>query len=84
MGLVDVIRKLSRHLTSYSPDEQFIDTLRHDLIGGDDGVFSRLRAVPFRVQIATGLAAIVAGIMFLLRRRMQEDDDRVEEIMPAL
>lgn len=83
-GLVDIIRKLSRHLTSYTPDEPFTHALRQDLIGGDDGVFSRLRAVPFRVQIATGLAAIAAGIMFLLRRRMQEDDERVEEIMPAL
>jgi hypothetical protein len=87
-GLVDVIRKLSLHLSGYAhrhtPSEAFMQSLRHDMASNDDSVLSRLRAVPMplRVQIATGLAAIVAGIMFIARRRMNDSDEIMEE-MPA-
>jgi len=92
MGLVDIIRKLSLHLSGYahqhSPNEGFVNTLKADIVDDDEGMLSRLRAVPMplRVQIATGLAAIVAGIMFILRRRMNDNDDQpidMEEL-PAM
>lgn len=81
MGLVDIIRKLSLHLSGYAhqhaPSEGFVNTLKADIVNDDEGMLSRLRAVPMplRVQIATGLAAIVAGIMFILRRRIMNDSD---------
>ena len=92
MGLVDVVRKLSLHLGGYAhrhaPQEAFMHALKEDLVGDDaEGVLSRLRAVPLplRVQIATGLAAIVAGIMFLLRRRMSDSDEHMDmEELPAV
>lgn len=91
MSLVDVIRKLSLHLSGFAhqhtPSEPYMQSLKQDLIGTDDTMLSRLRAVPLplRVQIATGLAAIVAGIMFIIRRRMNDTDDTINmEEMPAV
>ncbi|MCU0480945.1 MAG: hypothetical protein MUE54_07005 [Anaerolineae bacterium] len=90
-SLVDVIRKLSLHLSGFShqhaPEEAYMQSLKQDLIGTDDTMLSRLRAVPLplRVQIATGLAAIVAGIMFIIRRRMNDGDDNINmEEIPAI
>lgn len=92
MSLVDIIRKLSLHLSGYAhqhaPSEGFVNTLKADIVNDDEGMLSRLRAVPMplRVQIATGLAAIVAGIMFIMRRRMSDSDDQpidMEEL-PAM
>lgn len=92
LELVDIIRKLNWHLGEYvyqhPPREGFVRRLKADLMTGEDGMFSRLRAVPMplRVQIATGIAAIIAGIMFILRRRMNHADDQtidMEEI-PAI
>jgi hypothetical protein len=91
MGLVDVIRKLSLHLSGFAhqhaPNEAYTQSLKQDLIGTDDTMLSRLRAVPLplRVQIATGLAAIVAGLMFIIRRRMNDSDESINmEEMPAI
>ncbi len=79
MDLVEIIRKLSLHLSGYAhqhaPREGFVNDLKADLVNDDAGMLSRLRAVPLRVQIATGLAAIVAGIMFIMRRRIMSDHE---------
>lgn len=92
MSLVDIIRKLSLHLSGYAhqhtPSDSFVHNLKADIVNDDEGMLSRLRAVPMplRVQIATGLAAIVAGIMFIMRRRMSDSDDQpidMEEL-PAM
>ncbi len=89
MSLVNVIRKLSLHLSGYqhAPSDDYVQSVKQNLIGEDETMLSRLRAVPLplRVQIATGLAAIVAGIMFILRRRMNDTDENINmEEMPAI
>ncbi|PJF29975.1 MAG: hypothetical protein CUN52_05610 [Phototrophicales bacterium] len=92
MGLVDIIRKLSLHLGEYAhqhaPSDGFVSRLKADLVNDDEGMLSRLRAVPMplRVQIATGLAAIVAGIMFIIRRRMNNHDEQAIDMeeLPAM
>lgn len=92
-GLVEVIRKLSLHLSGYAhqhaPSEGFVSHLKADLVNDDEGMLSRLRAVPMplRVQIATVLAAIVAGMMFIIRRRlMNESHDQTIDMeeLPAV
>jgi len=89
MSLVNVIRKLSLHLSGYhhAPSDAYIQSVKQNLISEDETMLSRLRAVPLplRVQIATGLAAIVAGIMFILRRRMNDSDENINmEELPAI
>lgn len=68
-GLVDMIDQLNRTLLPVQPSPRFVRRLQQDLTGMEPGnVLGRVRRLPPRVQIAAGIA-LVAGVMFLSRRR---------------
>jgi type VI protein secretion system component VasF len=72
-GFIRVIRRLHQHLTGAQPSERFVKRLHHDLMGTpQNGLVSRVRYLPPRVQIAAGVVA-VAGFMLLARRRLLGD-----------
>ncbi|MBZ0279057.1 MAG: hypothetical protein K8I60_23125 [Anaerolineae bacterium] len=67
---IRVINRLHVALVGVQPSRRFVRRLKQDLIGAPErNVISRVRHLPPRVQIAAGLA-LVAGFMFLSRRRM--------------
>jgi hypothetical protein len=70
---MQVINRLHVALVGVQPSRRFVRRLKQDLIGAPDrNVISRVRHLPPRVQIAAGLA-LVAGFMFLSRRRMAHE-----------
>lgn len=81
-GLVNIIRRLHLTLVGQQPSDRFVQRLRQDLLGDNSGVFSRLRFLPARVQIAAGFT-LVAGFMLFTRRRIIDDAKKSAE-MPAL
>ena len=71
-SLVTIIRRLHVALVGAQPSHQFVSRLKQDLMGAPaQTVFSRVRSLPPRVQIAAGIA-LLAGFMLLQRRRMLE------------
>jgi hypothetical protein len=83
-SFVRVINRLHLVLVGVQPSRRFVRRLKQDLIGVPNrNVFSRVRHLPPRVQIAAGIA-LVAGFMFLSRRRMIHDVHREsQEIISA-
>lgn len=82
-GLVNIIRRLHITLVGQQPSDRFVQRLRHDLLGeNNSGIFSRLRFLPARVQIAAGFT-LVAGFMLFTRRRIIDDAKKSAEL-PAL
>jgi len=72
-SFVRVINRLHLALVGVQPSRRFVRRLKQDLVGVPNrNVFSRVRHLPPRVQIAAGIA-LVAGFMFLSRRRMVHD-----------
>lgn len=72
-SFVRVINQLHLALVGVQPSRRFVRRLKQDLIGVPNrNVLSRVRHLPPRVQIAAGIA-LVAGFMFLSRRRMVHD-----------
>jgi hypothetical protein len=73
MNLIAVINRLHIAFVGVQPSRRFVRRLKYDLIGVPDrNVISRVRHLPPRVQIAAGIA-LIAGFMFLSRRRMIHD-----------
>lgn len=70
---LQVINRLHVALVGVQPSRRFVRRLKQDLIGTPErNVISRVRHLPPRVQIAAGIA-LVAGFMFISRRRMIHD-----------
>lgn len=81
-GLVGLIDSLREALAVQKPSEEFVQSLKLELLGNNDGLLNRLRALPGRVQIAAGLA-LVAGFVLISRRRLTNDEEATTEV-PAL
>lgn len=83
-SFVRVINRLHLALVGVQPSRRFARRLKQDLIGVPNrNVLSRVRHLPPRVQIAAGIA-LVAGFMFLSRRRMVHDiEQESQEIISA-
>jgi hypothetical protein len=68
-ALIQLIDQLDTVMIPVQPSRSFVRRLRQDLIGVENpNVLVRVRRLPPRVQIAAGIA-LVAGFMFLSRRR---------------
>lgn len=81
--LTQLIRRLHLALVGVQPSKRYVERLRHDLLGTtNSGLVRRVRYLPARVQIATGIA-VIAGFMLLTRRRMMGDAHENTEV-PAL
>lgn len=80
-GALYLIHRLTDALVMVNPSKRYVRQLRADLIGHTPtyGLVSRVRYLPPRVQIAAGLT-LLAGVAFLLRRRMtvESPTDTVE------
>lgn len=83
-SLMNVIKKLHMALVGVQPSRRFVRRLKQDLVGVENrNVISRVRHLPPRVQIAAGVA-LVAGFMFLSRRRMiHEARQESQEVAPV-
>jgi hypothetical protein len=83
-SFVRVINRLHLALVGVQPSRRFVRRLKQDLVGVPNrNVLSRVRHLPPRVQIAAGIA-LVAGFMFLSRRRMVHDiNEENQEIISA-
>lgn len=68
-GIFRLIHALHTTLQPQQPSDQFMRSLKKDLIGQNHTMISRVRSLPGRVQMATGVAAFLAGVMWILRRR---------------
>jgi hypothetical protein len=69
-GLVTFIRRLHQTLAGVQPSPRFVQKLKRELVGAEaNGLVSRVRYLPPRVQFAAGIFAI-AGFMLLARRRL--------------
>lgn len=79
--LVSVASVLRDELVSQHPSDKFTRQLKQDLIGEPDTFVARMRSVPGRVHIATVAAAIIAGLMWITRRR---DGGQTSAPEPAL
>lgn len=78
-GLIDLIYNLHNTFVRQQPSDDFVRSLKRDLVGDPDGIVERVRALPGRVHIAAGLAAIAAGCLLILRRRIMGNlDDGIE------
>ncbi len=69
-GLITLVHGLRNLLYAQDPSEKFVKDLKKDLLGQSKGVGARLRAMPARVQLAAGVAAVLAGFMLITRRRL--------------
>jgi hypothetical protein len=69
---VTVIERLHRTLTGVQPSPRFVNKLKADLMGShQQGVLSRVRYLPPRVQVAAGFVAVV-GFILLAHRRITD------------
>ncbi|RMG75817.1 MAG: hypothetical protein D6711_05550 [Chloroflexi bacterium] len=64
-----LIHELHTAFQLKQPSDQFVRSLKRDLIGQNYPRTSRVHRLPGRVQLATGIAALVAGLMWVARRR---------------
>jgi hypothetical protein len=76
-----LVGQLHDSLTPQEPSARFLVALRDDLMDEAPGMVHRLRAVPARVHIATITAAILAGIMWIARRKDNQEDGQPVEIL---
>ncbi|MFW5692249.1 MAG: hypothetical protein ACOCX3_02735 [Chloroflexota bacterium] len=84
--LITLIRQLREILVPQQPSDRFMKQLKRDLIGQQDGFMARIQSMPWRVQVATGVAATIAGLMWVASRREQSEELKHEQAtdMPAL
>lgn len=83
---IRLIHRLNMTLQPQEPSERFVRQLHHELVGERPGLIHRVRTMPGRVQIATGIAAALAGIMWISRRRIYSQGAHLNETseVPAL
>ncbi len=82
-ALMGLIRQLHLTLTGVEPSKQFVIRLRQDILGKQgQRVFSSIRRLPTRVQIAAGVT-VAAGFVLLARRRLGGDDQSEAADIPA-
>ncbi len=74
-GFMSLILMLQTALKPQQPSDRFMRQLKRDLVGEPSGVLSKLNMLPARVRIATGLAAGIAGIMWISRRNVRSNED---------
>jgi hypothetical protein len=68
-SVVSLILRLHHTLTGVQPSPQFVRELRRDLLTSyQEGLVSRIRSLPARVQIAA-LLVMVGGFFMLFTRR---------------
>lgn len=83
-GTLDLIRRMHVILVGVRPSPRFAQRLRAELLGASQrGVIQRVRYLPPRVQIAAGVA-LLAGFMFLSRRRLRLEDENEVSVAPEL
>ncbi len=80
-GIVDVIDGLNHTLVQHQPSDKFLRQLKRDLTDEPQNVIERLASVPGRVHIATIAAAIIAGFMWLTRRKEHPNDDKEQTMV---
>ncbi len=81
-GLLDLICQLKNTLIANQPSDQFVQELKHELVGHRKTILAHVRYLPGRVQIAAGLAVVAGFILITRRRLLNETQDGVE--VPAL
>ena len=75
--LLDIVQFLQSELVIQKPSLVFVRDLKQDLVG-QDGMFTRLRYVPVRVQITAGLA-VFSGFAYIMGKRVTGEDEEEEE-----
>lgn len=70
---VPVVQRLHHTLQWQSPSDEFVSSVKKQLLGEPPGMLARVRALPGRVHIAAGLA-VGAGFVLLARRRLLGGD----------
>jgi hypothetical protein len=83
-GLTSLIMRLRTTLAPQQPSDRFVRQLKQDLLGEPQSVLSKLNTLPARVRIATGVAAGLAGLMWISRRHVRDEDDETPADLPAL
>ncbi len=68
-NLFELIYQLRGVFTPADPSEEYLRSLKQELMGVDDTLLARMRYLPARVQVAAGLA-VIAGFLLLTRRRI--------------
>ena len=79
--LLDIVQFLQSELVIQKPSPDFVRELKQDLVG-QDGMFTRLRYVPVRVQITAGLA-VVSGFAYIMGKRVTGEEEE-EEVTSTL
>lgn len=79
-SLMNVILSLRHAFQPQQPSERFMRQLKRDLAGETPSLIERLAGVPARVHVATGIAAGVAGLMWLSRRQTRDTRKERNEI----
>lgn len=79
-GLYHLIKRLDVCLHARQPSDHYVKRLKYELTGRDERLFAQFRSLPLRAQFAAALAAVAAGFLFLLRRRVNQDDRRTLEV----
>ncbi len=65
---VEVVGALHACLKPLSPNQEFAEDLRAELLDGRAGFFRRLRRMPARLSLAAILALFAGCVLLLLRR----------------
>ena len=76
-----LISQLNDAMTMQEPSARFTASLRRDLMEESPNMVQRLQMVPIHVHIATITAAILAGIMWIARRRETDEETQPAEIL---
>ena len=69
-GFVQLIFNMREYFQPQDPADKFVRNLKRELTGHDERRFAKMRNFPMRAQIAAILAAIAAGFLLVLRRRL--------------
>ena len=80
--LLSVVKGLNKTLVAAQPSDRFMRHLKRDLLDEPQGWLARLSSTPGRVRVATGAAAMLASLMWFIRRKERPASDDVEQ--PAL
>lgn len=67
-GVVEVVQSLHASLKPLSPNQEFVDGLRAELLNGRTGRVRRSRRMPARLSLAAILALFAGCVLLLLRR----------------
>lgn len=78
-----LIRLINQVMPSQTPSDRFLQNLKAELVGEETRLFAALRRFPIRAQIAAGVAAVAAGVLFISRRRDDKEMDNLAEQMEA-